>query len=150
MQRHTLICMGVASLLGIVACEKAEEKMSGNGQPTESLAALSAELELQFPPSARLVGVHRSRGGMDDAVRVKLELAASELPLLLTQTKIDVESFEPGTGGLLGPDQDFWDPHHAPALRTGQGKRAGGRVLNMGIDDSHASSTVIYLVEHGT
>jgi hypothetical protein len=136
--------------LSVVACDREDEKMSNNGHGTESLAVLGAELELEFPPSARLLGVLRSPGGMDDAVRVKLEVDPSELPMLLGQTHIEAEAFAQGTGGLLGPDKDFWDPHQAASVRTGQAKRAGGRVLNVGIDDSRAGSAVIYLVEHGT
>jgi hypothetical protein len=149
-QRRAFLCIGVVSLLGFVACNTGERESRNKTEPVESLGALGVELKLRFPPSARLVGVDRSPGGMDDAVRVKLEVAAAELPSLLAQTQIDAESFEPGTGGLFGPDQDFWDPHQSVALRSGQARREGGRVLNVGIDDRRAGSAVVYIVEHGT
>jgi hypothetical protein len=87
---------------------------------------------------------------MDDIVRVKLEMASRELPSLVEQTQIDPAAFYPGTRGLLGSDKDFWDPHQAPALRTGQAKRPDARALNLGIDDSRPDVAVVYLVEHGT
>ena len=87
---------------------------------------------------------------MDDLVQVKLEMAREDVPSLVQQTHIDPASFYPGTGGLMGPDQEFWDPHQAPALRTGQAERPGARALNLGIDDSRPGAAVVYLVEHGT
>jgi len=69
---------------------------------------------------------------------------------VIAQTQIDPASFAPGTAGLLGSDKDFWDPHQAPALRTGQAKRPDARALNLGIDDSRPAVAVVYLVEHGT
>jgi hypothetical protein len=87
---------------------------------------------------------------MDDIVHIKLELAPEDVDSLIAQSKIDPASFAPGTGGLLGPDKDFWDPHRAPKLRTAQAHRPDARALNLGIDDSRAAVAVVYLVEHGT
>src|SRR4051812_44611042 len=101
MQRRTFIRASIAGLSSAIGCNTGGANMAnGSG---ESLAALSAELKLQFPSSTRLIGVHRSPGGMDDAVRVKLELSTGELPFLLSQTQIETEAFERGTGGLMGP-----------------------------------------------
>jgi hypothetical protein len=124
--------------------------MGSRDQPTETLAQLGAELKLTFPPSARVVGVHRSPGGMDDAVRIKLEMAKDDLAPFLAQTQVDLQSFRPGTRGMLGADRDFWDPHRAKGLRTAQLQRAGARALNVGVDDSGERSAVLYIVEHGT
>ena len=121
-----------------------------NTRATESLVQLSAEVGLTLPPSTHVLGVRRISGGMDDALKLKIELPASALPTLLNQTGIPAESFEPGTGGLLGPDREFWDPHQAPALRTGQAKRAGGRVLNVGVDDSRPGLAVLFIMVHET
>jgi hypothetical protein len=86
--------------------------MEGKNEASESLSKLSMELGLSFPPSTRLIGVLRSNG-MDDAVRVKLEIAATEFPSFLEQTGIDGAGLRPGTRGMLGPDRDFWDPHQS-------------------------------------
>jgi hypothetical protein len=150
MQRRAFIEASASVLLGAMGCKDGGTRMNANPEPTESLAALGKELDLVFPPSARLIGVRRSPGGMDDAVRVKLELSTAELPSLLTQTKIETASFRPGARGMLGPDGDFWDPHASASLRTGQDERAGGRVLNVGVDESREGVAVLYLVEHGT
>ena len=77
-------------------------------------------------------------------------MAPGDLASLLDRAQIDPASFYPRTGGLLGSDHDFWDPHHAPALRTAQAKRPEARALNLGIDDSPPGLVVVYLVEHGT
>lgn len=149
MARQMFIRASLAWLLGVFACNTQERAPPSDSQPVETLAALSTELRLQFPPSTRLIGVRRSHG-MDDIVRVKLEMASGELPWLVAQTQIDPGAFYPGTRGLLGSDKDFWNPHQAPALRTGQAKRPDARALNLGIDDSRPDVAVVYLVEHGT
>jgi hypothetical protein len=123
--------------------------MTARDETSESLTKLSTELGLQFPPSTRLIGVLRSNG-MDDAVRVKLEIAPTEFPSFLEQTQIDRASLRPGTRGMLGPDRDFWDPHQSKALRTGQVSRPNARALNLGFDDSRDGAVVAYLMEHGT
>jgi hypothetical protein len=87
---------------------------------------------------------------MDDAVRVKLELAATEFPSVLEQTAIDGAGLRSGTRGMLGPDDDFWDPHESKSLRTGQVSRSNARSLNLGFDDSRGDVVVAYLMEHGT
>jgi hypothetical protein len=87
---------------------------------------------------------------MDDAIQVKVEVPAAELPALLRQTQIGAEYFRPGARGLLGPDDDFWDPHQANALRTGQAKRPEGRALNVGIAEGRQGVAVLYIMLHET
>lgn len=147
--RRLIIRAVAACALAVLACNTREPQRNGESAPPESLAALGTELNLRFPPSTRLIGVRRENG-MDDIVQVKLEMAREDVALLVEQTHIDPASFYPGTGGLMGPDQEFWDPHQAPALRTGQADRPGGRALNLGIDDSRPGAAVVYVVEHGT
>lgn len=149
MAPRAFVRAGVRCLLGILACNTTASGGPGTTQPVESLAALGVELNLQFPPSTPLIGVRRSHG-MDDIVRVKLEMDPGDLASLIERAQIDPASFHPGAGGLLGSDNDFWDPHHAPALRTAQAKRPEARALNLGIDDSPPGLVVVYLVEHGT
>jgi hypothetical protein len=149
MSAPMFICAAVGCLLGLLACNTDVSRQSSEASPVESLAALGTELNLRFPPSTRLIGVHRWQG-MDDIVHIKLELAPEDLDALIAQTQIDPAAFTPGTAGLLGPDQDFWDPHRAPKLRTAQAQRPDARALNLGIDDSRPAVAVVYLVEHGT
>jgi hypothetical protein len=150
MQRRALLIVGFTGLLSAAQCKNTEQPMGSSDQPTESLAQLGADLHLMFPQSARIIGVHRSPGGMDDAVRVKLEMAKDDLAAFLARTQVDVQSFRPGTRGMLGSDRDFWDPHRTKGLRTAQLQRAGARALNVGVDDSGERVAVLYIVEHGT
>jgi hypothetical protein len=150
MQRRTLLSVGFAGLLSAAQCRNTERPMGSSDQPAESLAQLGVELNLMFPQSARIIGVHRSPGGMDDAVRIKLEIAKDDLAAFLAQTQVDVQSFRPGTRGMLGADRDFWDPHRTKGLRTAQLQRAGARALNVGVDDNGERVAVLYIVEHGT
>jgi hypothetical protein len=123
--------------------------MNAKNEAPESLSKLSQELGLEFPPSTRVLGVLRSNG-MDDAVRIKLEMSASEFPSFLDRTQIERAALRPGTRGMLGPDKDFWDPHQSQSLRTGQVARPNARSLNLGFDDSRGDVVVAYLMEHGT
>jgi hypothetical protein len=149
--RRSVVLLGVCAALGCKARENEEGRMNAkNEAPVPvSVSQLGKELGLEFPPSTRVLGVLRSNG-MDDAVRVKLELAASELPAFLERTQIDGAAFRPGTRGMLGPDKDFWDPHQSQSLRTAQVARPNARSLNVGIDDSQGDRVVAYLMEHGT
>jgi hypothetical protein len=148
-RRRSLVLLGMCAVLGCKTRDSGEERMSSQNETSESLSHLSQELGLQFPPSTRVLGVLRSNG-MDDAVRVKLEIAAGEFPSFLERPQIDRASFRPGTRGMLGPDKDFWDPHQSQSLRTGQVARPNARSLNLGFDDSRGDSVIVYLMEHGT
>jgi hypothetical protein len=149
MRRRSFLAVVVSAALGCKASNSGKEEMTASDEAPESLSQLSQALGLEFPPSARLIGVLRSNG-MDDAVRVKLEIATQEFPDFLARTQMDVASFRPGTRGMLGQDKGFWDPHQSKSLRTGQVARPTARSLNLGIDDSRADRVVVYLMEHGT
>jgi hypothetical protein len=149
MWRRSVLLLGFCAALGCKARDSGEGRMNAKNEAPESLPRLSQELGLEFPPSTRVLGVLRSNG-MDDAVRVKLEIAASEFPRFLEQTHIDRAALRPGTRGMLGPDKDFWDPHQSQALRTGQVARRNARSLNLGYDDSRGDLVIAYLMEHGT
>lgn len=135
--------------LATVACNTDAGLRSDNVKAVESLSALSTELGLAFPPSARLGGVLRSNG-MDDAVRFKIEMNTADFPSFLAQTGIEPELTRPNMQGLFGPDRDFWDPHRVKSLRAGQVKRPDARALHVGYGESQPGTTVVYVMEHGT
>jgi hypothetical protein len=149
MWRRSVVLLGFCAALGCEARDSGEERMNAKNEAPESLSRLSQELGLEFPPSTRVLGVLRSNG-MDDAVRVKLEIAASDFPSFLERTQLDRAALRPGTRGMLGPDKDFWDPHQSRSLRTGQVARPDARSLNLGFDDSRGDVVIAYLMEHGT
>jgi hypothetical protein len=116
----------------------------------KELENLAAELSLRFPEQTRLIGSHREQG-MDDYLAVKVEMPARASNGFLSDSPIPRAQFEPGNGGLLGPDEGkFWDPNKQPQLQTGQVQRAGARVLNIGFDDSRSDIAIVYVVSHGT
>jgi hypothetical protein len=124
-------------------------KETVTNRPTESvsLGDLSRELKLTFPPSTRLVGVDREQG-MDDRIRVKVEMNSADVEAFLAQTSIAPSSFRSGARGRLGLDSDFWDPSKASKLRTSSGLREH-RVLNIGIDETRPDVTALFIVDHG-
>jgi hypothetical protein len=87
---------------------------------------------------------------MDDLLRFKVEIAPADLASFLASSPVPGDAFEPGEGGLLGPDQGFWDPSRCKRLRTGQKILPGQRALNIGIDDGAADVVTLYIVNHGT
>jgi len=77
-------------------------------RPAESLAALGPELGVVFPPSTRLIGVLR-QNGMDDWIAAKVTMSRGDWPAFLASTTLDDSRLAGGEGGLLGPDQTFWE-----------------------------------------
>lgn len=141
-QQAALAVLLAAAPLAL-ACR--EHRASDRSQPLESAGR---EVAVDFPPSARLIGVHRERG-MDELIAAKVEMPAADWPGFLEGIPMDPKLFEPGEGGLLGPDEDFWDPHQAKSLHTSQAQLPGNRTLNLGYDDSRGNVIVVYVVNHG-
>jgi hypothetical protein len=144
------------SLVLVGASCRDDEQSSGKGpdrsdttQSAATLAELAREAGVPFPAAARLIGVARENG-MDDLLRFKVEIPASDLAAFLATSPVPSEAFEAGERGLLGPDQGFWDPRRAQRLRTGQQVLPGQRALNIGIDDGRPDVVSIYVVNHGT
>ncbi len=131
-------------------CQRKGPDVTEQRHRTEAptLSSLAHETGITFPPSARLVGAARE-SGIDDLVRFKVELNSGDLPAFLAKSPVPPDAFEPGEGGLLGPDEGFWNPSRAAHLRTGQVIRKPQRALNIGIDDG-PQVVVLYIVEHGT
>jgi len=113
-----------------------------------SLSDLSREVGLVFPASARLIGFNRENG-MDDYLQFKVEMDAGDFPKFQASSPIPEAAMEPGEGGLLGPDQGFWDPNRSKNLRTGQKSLPNARALNIGIAE-HGAKVSVYIVNHGT
>ena len=87
---------------------------------------------------------------MDDMTAVKVVLPSSELAVFLATTPVKAEAFADGSGGLLGPDDGWWEPGKAAHLRTGQASLPGARYLNIGVADGGVGQAVVYVVNHGT
>jgi len=75
-----------------------------------TLPDLAREAGLTFPASARLIGVHRE-AGMDDAVMLKVEIAAGDLPAFTKTCPVPAEVFAPGRAGC-------WGRTSAPGIHT--------------------------------
>jgi hypothetical protein len=136
------------------SCREADNRsgkgheMSEVNHPAATLEQLAREAGVQLPPAARLIGSARERG-IDDLLRFKVEIPAAALPAFLATSPVSADAFESGEGGLLGPDQGFWDPSRAQRLRTGQQLLPGQRALNIGIDDGRPDVVTLYIVNHG-
>jgi hypothetical protein len=144
-----ILCVLSFLVMGDLCCSKGCHGTQSNRESTQSSSQLGHELGLSFPPSTRVLGVRRE-SGIDDAVLAKIEISKNEFQAFFAKTPIDPAAMRPGTGGFLGSDVDFWDPHKAPALKTGQGKSAAGRVLSIGVDESRPDIVVLYIMEFST
>lgn len=147
--RRTLLAGAVAALAVGPGCHRKDRDVTKASDEATTLPGLAREVGLKFPSSARLIGVGRE-SGIDDMVRFKVEIDPHDLAAFLATSPVAPEAFEPGAGGLLGPDQAFWDPSHAVRLRTGQAVLKNQRALNIGIDDGRPQVVVLYVVNHGT
>ena len=123
--------------------------MTRTSTNTPTLADLSREVGVAFPPSARLIWVGRE-SGIDDMVSFKVELAPGDLPAFLATSPVPGDAFSAGEGGLLGSDTGPWNPGQAARLRTGQVIRPNQHALNIGIDDGKPGVVVLYVVSHST
>jgi hypothetical protein len=131
------------------SCHAAEhDKVHRDGeQMSHNLDALSAKLGVSLPGDARIIGV-ASEEGMDDMLRVKLEMPTPSLTRFLADSK--VPHFDDSSADILGPDEGFWDPHKATRLRIGDIQLAGARFLTLAIDDSRQGIATVYVMNHGT
>jgi hypothetical protein len=135
-----------------VACGSSKEKTMSDAGPAGSVQqreALAKELGIEIPAGARVLGVEHQNEG-DALLRAKLQMKAADWSALLRSSAVDPAAMSPGTGGLLGPDHGWWDPHAAKHLRTGQTQPAPGTYLNLGFDDSAVDAVTVYIVKHGT
>jgi hypothetical protein len=148
MSRYTALVahLLVAFPLAAYGC-RSKETVMNRPVESDSLGDMSRELKLTFPASTRLVGVDREQG-MDDRVRVKVEMSPTDVDSFMAQTSIESSSFRPGARGRLGMDSGFWDPSKATRLRTASVLREH-RVLNIGIDETRTDVTALFIVDHG-
>jgi len=109
--------------------------------------AVVAQLGLQLPPGTRIIGASASTDG-DGQIRAKLEMPAALVPGFVA--KANIPGLEDADADLLGPDEGFWDPHRAAALRYGQTQVSGARFLHVAIDDARPQTAVVYVMLHGT
>jgi hypothetical protein len=130
-------------------CRRTQREGTTKGPKATALPELAREVGLTFPPKARLIGMARENG-IDDILMFKVEIDARDLASFMATSPVPADAFEPGEGGLLGPDHGFWDPSHASRLRTGQTILKNQRALNIGFDDGHGDVVAIYIVNHGT
>ena len=137
----------LAALLGAAPLAISCERNKADLQPGDRIESVGREVAVRFPPSTRLIGVHREKG-IDEWIGVKVEMSSGDWPGFLASTPIDPGLFEPGSCGKLGSDFAFWDPHKAKKLRTAQAILQNGRVLNIAYDDSRGSVVVVYVVNH--
>lgn len=126
-----------------------DRSVSRESKPVSaSLDELGREAGLTFPASARLIGFNRENG-MDDYLQFKVEIDAADFPKFQASSPIPDAAMKPGVGGLLGPDDGFWDPNRPKNLRTGQKSLPNARVLNIGVAE-HGAKVWLYIVNHGT
>lgn len=148
MNQHTRLVARLLIAFSLTAsgCRNKETVLNRTTE-ADSLGDLSRELKLTFPPSTRLIGVDREQG-MDDRVRVKVEMNPADVETFIAQIAAEPSSFRPGARGRLGMDKGFWDPGKASKLRTWSGPREH-RVLNIGIDETRTDVTCLFILDHG-
>jgi hypothetical protein len=124
--------------------------VGGNQNANEvRLADWEAKLGVEFPASAKALGLE-TMSGMDDAVRIKVEMSRTDYPAFLESTSIPQEEIDESRRFHLGPDNDWWDPSRPSSLPTGQVILENSSVLNVGADLSDSEKAVVYIFWHQT
>jgi hypothetical protein len=117
---------------------------------TTDIGQLSRDVGLTLPAQARVVGVKRTRGP-DDAIFAKVEVTPEDWSRVLSGAPFAARDLTPDSRGYLEPDEGWWDPSAPQALKATQVNLAGGRILNVGVDESRRpAAIVLYLMNHGT
>lgn len=116
----------------------------------EQLALLSTEVGLEFPPDTKILGMRDDQSGLDGAVFAKLQLEAGQWDALLSASPFVNEPFEDTKRYLLGPEDGWWDPKTPSLLPTASLNLPGGKVLNLGVDQSDSDVTTLYVFCHET
>lgn len=115
--------------------------------PENQPSALSQELGVSIPSEAKVLGVKREMG-MDELVRAKVLVPLSSRDKFLAGLPIPQDSFRPGVG-RLGSDDDFWNPHATPRIRSATKALADGRYLLLGLADD-PGGVIVFVAKHGT
>jgi hypothetical protein len=132
------------------ACSGCRKSAAATGHAaSESLADVARELKLVFLPSTRLVGVEREHG-MDDCIRVKVEMSSEEVSPFLRSTPVGEQAFDPGPAPTFGDDHGFWDPHRSTQLRSASVLTSEHRGFHIGVAEARAFVVAVYIVDHGT
>lgn len=151
--RGIIFFVGVALVSLGIACKETTKIVKGGTTVVNASAdieALSRELGLKIPNTSRIVGVKRERG-IDDAVFAKFEMSRSDWGALQLRPPLSGADFDKAGKAYLPTDEGWWDPNHAEGVRAAQIEIEGGRVLDVGIDDTHGGDlVVVYVVNHGT
>jgi hypothetical protein len=142
-------CLVTVLVLTFSLCCSAKGKKAMTAKEPTELETLGRDLGLSFPEGTTVVGIERQEG-MDDMLRAKLQMSAEAARRFLEHAPVRSDAFRPGVRGLLGADKDWWDPHQAKRLRSGQANLDGARVLNIGVDEARPDAVVVYIVNHGT
>jgi hypothetical protein len=147
------ISMLLAVASASTACREHQQTTGSQSMSAPSasnqLADLATRTGLTIPPTAQLIGIEDEDRG-EQYLRAKLVLNATDWSVFSSQMPVAEDSMDRGTGGFLGQDKAWWDPHAAQGLRTGQAERKPGTYLNIGIDDSDPDAVSVYIVQHGT
>jgi len=113
------------------------------------LTKWAKKMQIVFPKNTRPLGI-RQITGLDDVVFLKVEFDKREWLPFLKSVPIHNEEFSDSKRFFLGTDQGFWDPNQCPELPTAQALLSGGKVLNLGVDQSKAAIVTVYLMWHST
>ena len=115
----------------------------------ERLKQIGARIGLSFPPSSRLQFTNDERG-LDDAVRVKVTMTASDYEGFIASSPLSGAPLALEKRFFLGKNQGAWDPEAPKELPTGQVRLPNASVLNLGVDRSGGGQVVVFVFWHET
>lgn len=143
-----VIALALASFAG---CTGNSSRGTAPAVTPQQQASASKSMGLAFPAGTHFLFYHRAsedRGlpGPDDAVHLKIDVPAAELPKFLAQAPLASAKWT-STGSPLTDVTKWpaWQPSKIKQFRSEQFQLPKGQGLNMLIDDSGGDRKVIYL-----
>ncbi len=141
----------IALTLSIAGCEgRSNTESVVPMNQNEQLAQLSTKVGLPFPADTKILGIRYDQSGPDGIVFAKLQLEAGQWDAFLATSPFVDEPFEDTKRYVLGPEDGWWDPKTPSLLPTANVNLPGGKVLNLGVDQSDNGVATLYLLYHET
>jgi hypothetical protein len=146
MNRLIAITLFATTLAG---CSGASSPTVAPNVTAQQGASAGRSMGLSFPPETRFLLYHRaSEGGLpapDDAVHLKIELPASSLATLLSQSPLLSAKWTSSRPLITDvPKWTEWKPSKIKNFRCEQFQLPNGQALNMLIDDDRDDTKVVY------
>ncbi|MCK5271517.1 MAG: hypothetical protein KAJ52_03030 [Sedimentisphaerales bacterium] len=143
-----IICLPMVIFIKFMSRENHRRKLSDPNVVKQKLKKYSHLMDIEFPPSTRLINF-KEYYGIDDTVYLKIEIDKKKLQNFLTNSPFANEILaEPKDNpipdiGFVGPS--WWNTKSVKNWKSGQIRLPNLSYLNIFLDLDHTDKIIIYL-----